>query len=197
MSSATNTDSVNQRNNAAAVCRSNPTGLSSLFSSIDNCTSTTELERNATFASNTLNIKQDISALQANITDSLLMGDNMFGSMGNGMVTKQVDMRNEDLKKKKEDLTRTIKKNEAIMERSNRDFTYVKEAIPETEPKKVLHVLEDYTLFVLILSYLFMSLAGIYLYVTISPNKVSALVQGVVGSAVLSAFLFMVLFFMT
>ena len=197
MSSATNVDSVTQRNNSAAVCRSNPTGLSSLFTSIDNCTSTAELERNTTFVSKTSNIKQDISALQANITDSLLMGDNMFGSMGNGMVTKQVDMRNEELKTKKGDLTRTIKKNEAIMERSNRDFTYVKDTLPETEPKKVLHVLEDYTLAVLILSYLFMSLAGIYLYVTLSSNKVLALSQGVIGSAALSAFLFMVLFFMT
>ena len=197
MSSATNTDAINQRNNAAAVCRSNPTGLSSLFSSIDQCTSSKELDRNSTMVTSLFHTKQDIGAIQANITDSLMMGDNLLNAMGNGAITKQVDSRNEDLKQKKQDLSRTIKKNEAIVERSNRDFTEVKNSIPESEPTRILHVLEDYTLAFLLFSYLMLSMAGIYLHVTLSENQGAALVQGLVGSVLLSAVLFMALFAMT
>ena len=196
MSSGTNTDAVNQRNNTSAVCRAKPNGLQSLFSEIDKCTSSEELTRNNQFVSSTLNLKQDISALQANITDSLMTGDSMFGSMGNGTITKQVDMRNEDLKKKKDALSATIRKNEAIIERSSRDFSDVKDTVPEPQKKRILHVLEDYTLALLVFSYLFMSLSVVYLYTIMNGASMVALFKGLTGSALLSAFLFMVLFFM-
>jgi hypothetical protein len=186
---------VNQRNNTSAVCRAKPNGLQSLFSEIDKCTSSEELARNNQVVSNTLNMKQDISALQANITDSLMMGDSMFGSMGNGTVMKQVDMRNEELQKKKDALSTSIKKNEAIIERSSRDFSDVKDTVPEPQKKRILHVLEDYTLALLVLSYLFMSLSVVYLYTIMNGTSIVALLKGLSVSAVLSAFLFMVLFF--
>jgi hypothetical protein len=187
---------VNQRNNNSAVCRAKPNGLQSLFSEIDKCTSSEELTRNNQFVSSTLNLKQDISALQANITDSLMTGDSMFGSMGNGTITKQVDMRNEDLKKKKDALSATIRKNEAIIERSSRDFSDVKDTVPEPQKKRILHVLEDYTLALLVFSYLFMSLSVVYLYTILNGATIAALLTALGGSALVTAFLFMVLFFM-
>ena len=196
MSSATNTNMVNQRNNNSAVCRAKPNGLQSLFSEIDKCTSSEELTRNNQFVSSTLNLKQDISALQANITDSLMTGDSMFGSMGNGTITKQVDMRNDDLKKKKDTLSATIRKNEAIIERSSRDFSDVKDTVPEPQKKRIQHDLEDYTLALLVFSYLFMSLSVVYLYTIMNGGSMVALFKGLAGGALVSAFLFMVLFFM-
>ena len=196
MSSDTDTTTeVNKRRWNSAVCRAKPNGLQSLFSEIDKCTSSEELTRNNQVVSSTLNLKQDISALQANITDSLMTGDSMFGSMGNGTITKQVDMRNDELKQKKDALSATIRKNEAVIERSSRDFSDVKDTVPEPQKKRILHVLEDYTLALLVLSYLFMILSGVYLYTIMNGASIAALFKGLAGSAILSAFLFMVLFF--
>lgn len=196
MSSDTDTTTeVNKRRWNSAVCRAKPNGLQSLFSEIDKCTSSEEFTRNNQVVSSTLNLKQDISALQANITDSLMTGDSMFGSMGNGTITKQVDMRNDELKQKKDALSATIRKNEAVIERSSRDFSDVKDTVPEPQKKRILHVLEDYTLALLVLSYLFMILSGVYLYTIMNGASIAALFKGLAGSAILSAFLFMVLFF--
>ena len=53
-----------------------------------------------------------------------------------------------------------INKKEAIIERSNRDFTDIKDTLPETQPKKVLHFIEDYTLAFVTIAYLFMIVAA-------------------------------------
>jgi len=197
MSSLTNDTRADQRNTSSALCRAKPNGLNDLFSTIDSCTSTTEQQRNNDLASTTFHLKQDITALQANIADSLLMGDAMFGSFGYADITRQVTARNNELKSKKEALLTDIKKKEAIVERSNRDFTDIKDSLPEPQPNKILHVLEDYTLAVLVISYLFALLAGIYAYVFFAEAKGFALLKGILVGGIFSAFLFMVLFYLT
>jgi hypothetical protein len=197
MSSLTNDTSADQRNTSSALCRAKPNGLNDLFSTIDSCTSTTEQQRNNDLTSTTFHLKQDITALQANITDSLMMGDAMFGSFGYADITHQVTARNNELKSKKDVLITDIKKKEAIVERSNRDFTDLKDSLPEPQPNKILHVLEDYTLFVVVLSYLIVILAGIYVYVFRAESKGFALLKGILGSSILSTFLFMVLLYLT
>lgn len=197
MSSLTNDTSADQRNTSSALCRAKPNGLNDLFSTIDNCTSTTEQQRNNDLAATTFHLKQDVTALQANIADSLLMGDAMFGSYGYADITKQVTSRNDELKSKKYVLIADIKKKEAIVDRSNRDFTDLKDSLPEPQPNKILHVLEDYTLAVLAMCYLFALLAGLYTYVFLAEAKVLALLKGMLGSSILTAFLFMVLFYLT
>lgn len=197
MSSLTNDTSADKRNTSSALCRAKANGLNGLFSDIDNCTSTTEQQRNNDLASMTTQLKQDITALQANITDSLHMGDAMFGSYGYADITKQVTARNDDLKSKKEALLTDIKKKEAIVERSNRDFTDLKDSLPQPQPTPLLHVVEDYTLAVLLTSYLFALLAGLYVYVSLAESKGMALLKGTVGGAIFSAFVFMVTFYLT
>lgn len=197
MSSLTNDTSADQRNNSSALCRAKANGLNDLFSTIDSCTSTAEQQRNNDIASTTFHLKQDITTLQANIADSLMMGDAMFGSFAYADITKQVTSRNDELKSKKDVLLTDIKKKEAIVERSNRDFTDVKDSLPEREPKRILRVLEDYTLAVLVVSYLFAILAALYTYVFFAEAKSPAILKGVLGSSILTIFLYMVLFYLT
>lgn len=197
MSSLTNDTSADQRNTSSALCRAKPNGLNDLFSTIDNCTSTTEQKRNNDLASTTVQLKQDITALQANINDSLHMGDAMFGSYGYADITKQVTARNDELKSKRDALLTDIKKKEAIVERSNRDFTDLKDSLPEPQPTPLLHVVEDYTLAVLFVSYLFALLAGLYVYVSLAEEKGVALLKGIGGSVIFTAFAFMITFYLT
>jgi hypothetical protein len=183
------------RNVSSAVCRSVPNGLNELNKKIDYCTSTTEVNRNANFAQSTFKLQQDIEMLRGTVGDSLLMGDSIYGQFGIADVTKQVKARNEELKTKKEKLRDEIDKKEAIIERSNRDFTDVKETLPETQPKKVLHFIEDYTLAFLTIAYLFMIVALIYIYTITSDNKVTAALQGIVSSIFLTIFFYIILYY--
>ena len=183
------------RNVTSAVCRSVPNGMSGLYSNIDKCISPAELNKNQNFAQNTFKLQQDIEMLRATVGDSLLMGDAIYGQFGVDDITKQVKARNEELKAKKEKLGTVIDKNEAIIERSNRDFTDIKDTLPETQPKKVLHFIEDYTLAFLTISYLFMIVAAIYVYTLTSEFKVTALLQGIVSSAFLTCFMYIALYY--
>jgi hypothetical protein len=185
------------RNTAAAVCRSTPNGLQDLATQINTCTTTTELKRNMHFAGNTFKINKDIETLQALVADSLVMGDTVFGKAGPGEIAKQVQARHKDLVAKKEHLKREIDKREAIVERSNRDFEDVKNRVPDPQPKRVLNVLEDYTMAFLVISYLFMILAGIYVFTSIAQVKVAAFFKALGGSVFLTIFLFMVMYYFT
>ena len=60
------------------------------------------------------------------------------------------------MKSKKEKLVKEVEKNEAIIERSDRDFSDVNDTIPQPYPKRVLNFAEDYTLAALVIAYLFM-----------------------------------------
>jgi hypothetical protein len=185
------------RNAEAAVCRSTPNGLQDLATQINNCTSTTEITRNKQFAGHALKLNKDIESLQALVADSLVMGDNIFGKAGPAEIAKQIQARHKELVVKKEHLKKEIDKKEAIVERSNRDFEDVKERIPDPQPKKVLNVLEDYTMAFLVISYLFMILAGIYVFTSIADLKLIAFFKALGGSVFLTIFMFMVMYYFT
>jgi hypothetical protein len=189
-------ENFEDRNVTSAVCRSNPNGLNGLNSTIDNCTTGTELNRNKNFAENTFKIQKDIETLTGTVQDSLMMGDSMFGQFGYQDIAKQVKDRNSELKTKKEHLMQEVDKNEAIIERSNRDFSDVKDTIPEPQPKKVLRFIEDYTLAILTMAYLFMIISVIYIYTILSENKLVAFGKSFVGSLFLTMFLYMLLYFL-
>jgi hypothetical protein len=185
------------RNTAANVCRSTPNGLQDIAATINECTTTTEVKRNMNFAENTFKINKDIETLQALVADSLVMGDTVFGKAGVGEIAKQVQERHKELTVKKENLKTEIDKKEAIVERSNRDFEDVKSRIPDPQPKKVLNVLEDYTMAFLVISYLFMILAGIYVFTSIAQVKVTAFFKALGGSVALTIFMFMIMYYLT
>ena len=147
-----------------ATCRANPNSIQTLTTGLQNCMRGEEKTRNNTLASNTLHLRDDINSLRANITDSLSLGDTMFGQYGSADVTEQIKKRNEDLTLQVERLTKELDKNQAIVDRSNRDFVDVKRTLPEKQPKKLLHFIEDYTMALLAIAYLFMIIIGIYSY---------------------------------
>jgi hypothetical protein len=187
--------SSEDKNVTAAVCRSTPNGLNNLTSQIDKCTTTTEQVRNKTLGDNVLKLQQNIEQLRSTIGDSLIMGDSVFGDYGIADITKQVKDRNEELKNKKEEIHNTILKNEAIIERSSRDFSDVKDTLPEKQPKKVLNFIEDYTLAVLVIAYLFMVMSIIYLYTIQSTVKITGFLQALIGSVFLTCFMFIMLLY--
>lgn len=135
---------------------------------------------------------RDSDFLRASIGNSLHMGDSMFGEFGYADVSKQVDDRNAELKRKKEALKRSIDKNEAIITRSGRDFTDVKDSLPETLPNTTLHVIEDYTVAVVLVSYLFMGLSFISYYTSQAAIFTTGLFQSVLGFVFISIIIAMI-----
>jgi hypothetical protein len=146
-----------------ATCRNN-NGIQTITDGLQKCMRQEEKDRTNTLASNTLKLRSDITFLNANVTDSLALGDTIFGQYGHAEITKQVRKRNEDLTLQVQRLTKDLDKNQAIIDRSNRDFVDVKRTLPEKQPKKLLHFIEDYTMALLSISYLFMTIIGIYYY---------------------------------
>lgn len=190
-------ENFEDNNVTAAVCRSVPNGLNDLNSKIEQCTTSTELNRNTNFAANTFKLQKDIESLTSSVGDSLVMGDTMYGQYGYQDIANQVKDRNSDLKNKKEQLVKEVEKGEAIIERSNRDFSDVKDSISEPQANQKLRFVEDYTLAFLTISYLFMIIAAIYIYTLISDNKLVAFGKSFVASIFLSIFLFMLLYYFT
>ena len=179
-----------------ATCRANPNNIQTLTTGLQNCMRNEEKERNNTLASNTLKLKSDIDSLRGNVNDSLTLGDTIFGQFGHNEVSAQLRKRNNDLTLQVQNLTKEIDKNQAIVDRSNRDFIDVKRTLPEKQPKKILHFIEDYTMALLAISYLFMVLIGIYYYSMMNGVfDISKCVQAVGYSGLLSIIVGMLLYY--
>ena len=172
---------------SAAVCHTQQ-GMNNLAAQISGCTTSTEADRNNNFATTTLSLEQDITSIRANVTDSLSMGDSMFGQFGHVDITHQVKERNRELKLKKENLVKNIKEKEARIRRADRDFSDVKDTIEEPQKQTALHFIEDYTLAILSISYLFMMLLGIYMYISNAAVKSDAIKTSLIGSVFITMF---------
>jgi hypothetical protein len=179
-----------------ATCRANPDSISKITTGLNNCMRGEEKTRNDTLASNTLQLKSDIDSLRGNVMDSLSLGDTMFGQFGHNEVSSQLKKRNDELTLQVESLTKELDKNQSIIDRSNRDFIDVKHTLPETQPKKILHFIEDYTMALLAISYLFMVLIGIYYYSMLNGMfDISKCVQAVGYSGLISIIVGMILYY--
>lgn len=119
-------------------------------------------------------LMSDIQKVRSQVEDGLTMGDSMFGQFAHADVAREVTIRTNELKNKKKELEKEIKDKEALIQRSNRDFSDVKDALPETLEKQRVQFIEDYTLMFLSLSYVFMVLSAIIYYVILSQEKWSA-----------------------
>lgn len=137
----------------------------------------------------------DLQHLRSNIDDSLSMGDAMFGRFAHVEVAREVKDRMEDLQKKKEKLEQDLKEKEALIQRADRDFTDVKDTLPETLDKKRVQFVEDYTLAFLSLSYVFMILAAIVWYVSLAEQKMTALLKAVGYSTLTTIVVGLILYF--
>ena len=108
---------------------------------------------------------------------------------------QEVNTRNDELNARKDKLDAEINEQHAIIDRGNLYFTDVKNTMPETLKKTKLHVIEDYTLAVLMMAYLLMALAALYVYVISAPEMTTALVKGFMYLVIVSAMGWMVLYY--
>lgn len=184
------------KNNTASICRANPNSINELKSKIETCTTQVELDRNTNLINNTFKLQTDIENLSGIVTDSLTMGDSMFGQFGHKDITTHIKERNIELKTKKYTIVKEIEKSEATIERSNRDFSDVNDTINKPQTKKILHFIEDYTLAILSISYIFMIISVIYMHTLNSSTKILGFIQSLTGSIFLSIFLFMILYYL-
>ena len=164
---------------AAATCHST-NKIEDLTAQIKSCTTSPEKERLASFT-NVLNITNDISNLKDAIMNELITGDAMFNDIdGYSKIASNVKQRNTELNEKKEKLMDEIHKKERIINSTNRDFTDIKD---KADKSKILFF-EDYTMFFLALSYLFMICIFIYVYTFASEIRLNGFLKALGGSIV-------------
>jgi hypothetical protein len=184
--------SCQNRDAAAQVCKAVPNKLNSLNAEISSCTSSQEASRISTIGQQTINIQKDVNHLSAVVQDSLMMGDAIYGKASHKLIVEQVKDRNRELKEKKDGLVKDIENKEALVERSDRDFIDTKEALPERFSLKRLNFVEDYTIALNMIGYLFMSIAIIYVYTSTRPegHVLKGLLMSTTGMVILSMFLY-------
>ena len=137
----------------------------------------------------------DITRLKATITDLIAVGSSMYNPT-TGSMTADALSRNNELTAKRESLDEEIKKQESIVNRVNRDFTDVRNQLPETIPDKRLHFIEDYTLAILGISYLFMILIALHTYVLKSEEAwTMSLLRGLMYSVLISLIMGMIVYY--
>ena len=119
-------------------------------------------------------LKADVSAVTGGITTKLAEGDTLFGtgttagtlqvmSGSTNNVTTFVKQRQNEIQTKVKDLKKEIDRKYQIIQTQDRDFTDYLDKGEKTNESKLLSV-EDYTLFVFLISYLFMACMFIYTY---------------------------------
>jgi hypothetical protein len=151
---------------------------------------------NTDLASRITDFTTDIASLKQNITDSLIVGNSMYGPYGQSTIISEVNLRTSELKNKKKTLEDKQKALDGIINRSNRDFTDLRDTLPETIPTSRFNFLEDYTLVLLCISYLFMIIVALHTYVLYSEESwVTALLRGLLYSILLTLLSGMILYY--
>lgn len=182
------------RDAASSICKSKPNGLNDLYANIQNCTSNIESQNINTFATTVNKLSTDIQNLAMIVMDSFALGDSIEGKAGFSKLLDEVKQRNTELKNKKASLTNDVEKDDAIITRFNRDFSYYKDTQPEQQGLKKVNFIEDYTTVILLLSYLFMLLAAIYAYSFVPVFAGKKLLMGSIGGIIVSVFLYIILY---
>ncbi len=143
-----------------------------------------------------VNLENDLTSLRGNIVNSLMMGDSIFGEAGHVDIRNEVKRRNIELKQERDQLRDDIDKKEIIIQKNNRDFSDVKDTLPEVQPNKKLHVIEDYTVAFLTISYLFMGIAFIYFYTATSNEKLNAFFRALLIFSIVSLIVLLILYYL-
>jgi hypothetical protein len=149
----------------------------------------------ATLTNNILKIKDDIDNLKISITDSLIVGDNLFDTTAHSGVVSHAKERINELKAKEKELKNNIGKKSALIRRFNRDFTDVKQSLPDTLPNKKIHVIEDYTISLLVISFLFMLISFIYAYTITSEDRLYGFSKSLLYSFLISIFFIVIVYY--
>jgi hypothetical protein len=142
-------------------------------------------------------LKDEIKQILGKANDALMMGDTVFTVQGNEKgIVKDVKDRINALEAEKKELEQEIDHQHQRIQTSNRDFSDVKDTLPETQPERFLYFIEDYTLAILLIAYLIMIISVISFHVYLSPNAWNALLESLVTCSTLTIFLFMLLYYL-
>lgn len=152
----------------------------------------TELDRANTLLDSIDTIQEVFQHEVAQYNDQMLLGDQFFGTSADPTLLNDVRHRNKSLTKQKNDLESDMKKSRAHAEQLDRDFLDEREALPETLTSSIIHVLDDYTLVVLMISYVFMMLACIFVYTASHLYSISSILTGVGSAFFISILLFII-----
>lgn len=165
------------RNDQASQCKSTPK-IPEAQQTLKGCANDEEIKRIQNFVSNTTDPNGNFQTLTAIHNDLLSSGDSIFGNMPAESMLDQTIIRNKELKAKKESLEKKIEANDSKIERADRDFIDTKDALPQTFTQKTVHVLDDYTLVVLAVAYVFFLITMMYLYMYTHQYSTSSIFQG-------------------
>jgi len=142
-------------------------------------------------------LKDDIKQILGEVNDALIVGDSTFTVQGNEKgIVKDVKERIDALETEKKELEQEIDRQHQLIQTSNRDFSDVKDTIPETQPERFLYFIEDYTLSILAMAYLIMVVAASSFHTYLSLDTWAAILESLVGFSVLTIFLFMLLYYL-
>ena len=142
-------------------------------------------------------LKDVIKQILGKANNALIMGDTVFTVQGNEKgIIKDVKERIDTLEKEKKDLEQEIGKQHQVIQTSNRDFSDVKDTIPETQPERFLYFIEDYTLAILSMSYLILVVAVIAFRTILSSDKGKTFLESLVGASIFTIFAFMLLYYL-
>jgi len=156
-------------NTTAASCHTE-NKIAEATNKIGECLSTSEKQHNVDIA-NILTLKDAVDDAKMRITDSLTTGDTIFGTAGHAQVTQEMKHHNDELKIKKASLEKQAEKKHQTIQTHNRDFSDHLE--PANEGPVIS--LEDYTVLMFIMSYVFMACIFIYVYTFNAPIMLQGL----------------------
>jgi hypothetical protein len=178
------------QNDAAALCKSQPNQIAQLTQGLATCRSSVESQRADQLLFNIDDTLGFFTGQTAVFNDLMATGDTFFGTSPSATAVQEVSQRNKELKKRAGTLVREVQQSTARIEQMERDFLDVKETLPESLPNQTIHVLEDYTLVVLLAAYLFGAVAVLFYYIASNGYGMKAILIGTVGVSVFSIFLF-------
>jgi hypothetical protein len=182
-----------QQNNTATLCKSNATRIPNIYSEITSCSNTEEITRRNTFASDVGKQMNEIENLKSMYVNALTTADSIFGSASTTTFAKEIDIRNRELKDRVSKLGATIDTSKSAIERSERDFIDSKEQLPEQLPTHTIHVIDDYTLSVLSVAYIFFIFAVIYWYVQQNDYSMRSILTALGSAVILTLIIVMLL----
>jgi len=81
----------------------------------------------------------------------------------------------------------------ASIEQHERDFVDLRDALPEVLPSTSVHILDDYTLWMLVLSYSLFMVSVIFYYCYINSYTPTSILVSTVGAGLVTIFLFILM----
>jgi hypothetical protein len=180
-----------------AECRQSIQGtvaLTDRINAIGECRRPEENTRMNTFLNETYKVT-DLFTNENIIYDDLIStGDRLFGSAASSRQLDDIQKRNQELIDIKNKLNKENNSLKGVSEQKKRDFVDEKTQLPEPLPNKVLHTIEDYTIGVFLMTYIFMAIALIYYYSAINMFTLQSIGFGLFLSVVVSLILFVLLY---